>query len=98
MIETRELTNELLKGKMPDAVVDRGVIADLNAYNKTGFYLIDKNITQNLPNGMLYGRILMLCSGTLMVQFIFDWSQEKMTVRMASTSNLAKWYTLSPNG
>lgn len=94
-VEAKALSNAVLKGIMVDAVCDRGVIGDMNADNPSGVYVVDQNITQNLPSGMKWGRVLQLNSQNMIAQLIFDWSQEKMYVRMASTANLSHWYNLT---
>lgn len=91
----KALTNALLKGILTDAVCDRGVIGDMDADNPSGVCFVDQNITQNLPSGMKWGRVLQLNSEHMIARLIFDWSQEKIYVRMASTANLSHWYNLT---
>lgn len=93
-VEAKALSNTVLKAIMEDAVCDRGVIGDMDADNPSGVYFVDQNITQNLPSGMKWGRVLQLNSEHMIAQLIFDWSQEKIYVRMASTNDLSHWYNL----
>lgn len=94
-VEAKALSNAVLKGIMEDTVCSRGVIGDMNADNPSGVYVVDQNITQNLPSGMKWGRVLQLNSQNMIGQLIFDWSQEKIYARMASTANLSHWYNLA---
>ena len=52
MSETKKLTNAILKEKMVDAMVDRGLCLNLDALLPPGIYLTNANTTGTFPPRM----------------------------------------------
>lgn len=68
MMPTKELTNALLKGKMTDAMVDRGYCLDLDNVTLPGYYSVG-DATLNRP-GNIYGTMEYRVSSTFRSQVI----------------------------
>lgn len=55
MMETKELTNDLLKSKMSDAMVWRGLCKNADTCRSSGVYQMDNSCTGQPPGASMWG-------------------------------------------
>lgn len=70
MSETKGLTNDLLKSKMPDAMVYRGYCRDINEAYQSGFYAVGSSTTNGKPISQCYGVLIVLNADVYKAQII----------------------------
>lgn len=64
-LETKDLSNSLLKEKMVDAVLARGYCSDMDTCKTPGVYNVDPQRTVNIPPGAYpYGTLTVSFGGT----------------------------------
>lgn len=60
MSESKGLTNELLKSKMTDAVVHRGICSNIDTIRQTGYFVTNNTTEGTFPSGFAKEGVLVL--------------------------------------
>ncbi len=91
MMPTKELTNDIVKGIMVDAMVDRGRCEDVDTLVKPGVYIFDTN-TKNLPNwSFQYGIAEVFIRFESIYQRITAYPGSMMAVRIGRPGDWIPW-------
>lgn len=97
-METKELTNDLLKGKMSDAMVYRGYVLNIDSCKTPGIYLMNSNTISATPgpySGWNYGVLEVFVRGTDVIQRITHLYGGNMAVRSCVLDIWNPWYIIN---
>ena len=93
-METKELSNSLLKGKMTDAMVHRGICQNLDTCFAQGIYnTTSSTACSNPPNmtGWNYGIVEVFERGSMILQRVTSFNTCASMSRVCSTTQLGQW-------